>query len=51
MERPGPEQTEAMGALLDGRAVLVVMPTGSGKSAIYQVPTVVLGGLPSWCRR
>ncbi|WP_128377324.1 RecQ family ATP-dependent DNA helicase [Streptomyces cavernae] len=39
-----PEQTEAMGALLEGRDVLVVMPTGSGKSAIYQVPTVMLGG-------
>ncbi|MEV8596259.1 RecQ family ATP-dependent DNA helicase [Streptomyces sp. NPDC052012] len=38
------EQTEAMEALLDGRDVLVVMPTGSGKSAIYQVPTVMLGG-------
>ncbi|PIM68015.1 recombinase RecQ [Streptomyces sp. JV178] len=38
------EQTEAMEALLDGRDVLVVMPTGSGKSAIYQVPTVLLGG-------
>jgi ATP-dependent DNA helicase RecQ len=40
----GPEQTEAMEALLEGRDVLVVMPTGSGKSAIYQVPTVILGG-------
>ncbi|WP_329416617.1 RecQ family ATP-dependent DNA helicase [Streptomyces sp. NBC_00704] len=40
----GPEQIEAMGTLLEGRDVLVVMPTGSGKSAIYQVPTVVLGG-------
>ncbi len=38
------EQTEAMEALLEGRDVLVVMPTGSGKSAIYQVPTVLLGG-------
>jgi ATP-dependent DNA helicase RecQ len=38
------EQTEAMDALLEGRDVLVVMPTGSGKSAIYQVPTVMLGG-------
>ncbi|MGW0915408.1 RecQ family ATP-dependent DNA helicase [Streptomyces sp. NPDC002784] len=38
------EQTEAMQALLDGRDVLVVMPTGSGKSAIYQVPTLLLGG-------
>lgn len=38
------EQTEAMEALLEGCDVLVVMPTGSGKSAIYQVPTVMLGG-------
>ncbi|MER5717845.1 RecQ family ATP-dependent DNA helicase [Streptomyces sp. NPDC002132] len=38
------EQTEAMEALLGGRDVLVVMPTGSGKSAIYQVPTVLLDG-------
>ncbi|MFF3736588.1 RecQ family ATP-dependent DNA helicase [Streptomyces sp. NPDC002566] len=38
------EQTEAMEALFGGRDVLVVMPTGSGKSAIYQVPTVLLGG-------
>ncbi|GGW60211.1 ATP-dependent DNA helicase RecQ [Streptomyces lucensis JCM 4490] len=43
-EHLAPEQTEAMGALLEGRDVLVVMPTGSGKSAIYQVPTVLLGG-------
>ncbi|WP_327686547.1 RecQ family ATP-dependent DNA helicase [Streptomyces sp. NBC_00467] len=40
----GTEQTEAMEALLEGRDVLVVMPTGYGKSAIYQVPTVMLGG-------
>ncbi|MGQ5228297.1 RecQ family ATP-dependent DNA helicase [Streptomyces sp. yara] len=40
----GAEQAEAMQELLDGRDVLVVMPTGSGKSAIYQVPTVLLGG-------
>ncbi|MFC7902075.1 RecQ family ATP-dependent DNA helicase [Streptomyces griseoincarnatus] len=40
----GAEQAEAMLELLDGRDVLVVMPTGSGKSAIYQVPTVLLGG-------
>ncbi|MFI9265220.1 RecQ family ATP-dependent DNA helicase [Streptomyces werraensis] len=40
----GAEQAEAMQGLLDGRDVLVVMPTGSGKSAIYQVPTVLLGG-------
>jgi ATP-dependent DNA helicase RecQ len=33
--RPG--QEEAIGALLKGRDCLVVMPTGSGKSAIYQI--------------
>lgn len=40
--RPG--QGEAMGHLLRGRDVLVVMPTGSGKSAVYQVPAQVLDG-------
>ncbi len=39
-----PEQLAAMEPLLDGRDVLAVMPTGSGKSAIYQVPTVLLDG-------
>ncbi|MGE2719258.1 RecQ family ATP-dependent DNA helicase [Mycolicibacterium celeriflavum] len=37
-----PEQLEAMTAILGGRDVLAVMPTGSGKSAIYQVPAVLL---------
>lgn len=40
-----PEQLEAMQAVLDGRDVLAVMPTGSGKSAIYQVPAVLTDGL------
>lgn len=39
-----PEQIDAMTAILAGRDVLAVMPTGSGKSAIYQVPGVLLGG-------
>jgi ATP-dependent DNA helicase RecQ len=39
-----PPQLEAMGAILAGRDVLAVMPTGSGKSAIYQVPSVLLDG-------
>jgi ATP-dependent DNA helicase RecQ len=38
------EQRAAMAAILDGRDVLAVMPTGSGKSAIYQVPGVLLDG-------
>ncbi|MFV0132359.1 RecQ family ATP-dependent DNA helicase [Streptomyces sp. HMX87] len=38
------EQLQAMHAVLDGRDTLVVMPTGSGKSAVYQVPGVLLSG-------
>ena len=41
--RPG--QEAAMEALLAGRNVLTVMPTGSGKSLCFQVPALVLGGL------
>jgi ATP-dependent DNA helicase RecQ len=40
-----PEQRDAMTAVLDGRDVLAVMPTGSGKSAIYQVPAVLMDGV------
>ncbi len=39
-----PEQLRAMEAVLAGRDTLVVMPTGSGKSAVYQVPGVLLSG-------
>ncbi|NYI89780.1 ATP-dependent DNA helicase RecQ [Amycolatopsis endophytica] len=38
------DQLTAMAALLDGHDVLAVMPTGSGKSAIYQVPALLLDG-------
>jgi len=41
--RPG--QWEPMRALLEGRDALVVMPTGSGKSLIYQLPALLLPGL------
>jgi ATP-dependent DNA helicase RecQ len=41
--RPG--QEEIVGAILDGEDVLAVMPTGSGKSLCYQLPTLVRPGL------
>ncbi|WP_213454964.1 RecQ family ATP-dependent DNA helicase [Rhizomonospora bruguierae] len=40
--RPG--QLAAMRALLRRRDALVVLPTGAGKSAIYQVPATLLTG-------
>jgi ATP-dependent DNA helicase RecQ len=40
--RPG--QGEAVEALLEGHDVLAVMPTGSGKSAIYQIAGELLPG-------
>ncbi|WP_432936003.1 RecQ family ATP-dependent DNA helicase [Kribbella sp. CA-253562] len=39
-----PEQLKAMTAVVAGQDTLVVMPTGSGKSAIYQVPALLLDG-------
>ena len=41
--RPG--QAAVIEALLAGRHVLAVMPTGAGKSLCYQVPALVKGGL------
>jgi ATP-dependent DNA helicase RecQ len=37
-------QLAAMRAVLKGRDALVVLPTGAGKSAIYQVPATLLNG-------
>src|SRR5690242_13082902 len=38
-------QWESMRALLGGEDTLIVMPTGSGKSLIYQLPALMLSGL------
>jgi len=45
IKRLRPAQREAIDAVLAGRDTLVVMPTGSGKSAIYQVAALVRDGL------
>ncbi|HEX7022517.1 MAG TPA: ATP-dependent DNA helicase RecQ [Trueperaceae bacterium] len=39
-----PEQEDAVLAVLGGHDTLVVMPTGSGKSAIYQTAALLLDG-------
>ena len=39
-----PEQLQAMEQLMAGHDVLAVLPTGAGKSAIYQVPALLLDG-------
>ena len=41
--RPG--QAEAVEAILQGRDVLSVMPTGAGKSICYQVPALLMEGI------
>jgi ATP-dependent DNA helicase RecQ len=39
-----PAQVEAAAAVLDGRDVLLVLPTGAGKSLAYQLPAVLING-------
>jgi DNA topoisomerase-3 len=39
-----PNQEEVCRAAIDGRDVLLVMPTGAGKSLCYQLPGVARGG-------
>jgi len=41
--RPG--QEELIDALLSGRDVLGVMPTGAGKSMCYQIPALMMSGI------
>ncbi|MBQ5354729.1 MAG: DEAD/DEAH box helicase, partial [Clostridia bacterium] len=41
--RPG--QEEAVDALLAGRDVLAILPTGGGKSVCYQIPALLLPGV------
>ena len=38
-------QTEAIEALIEGRDAIVVLPTGAGKSAVYQLAGFLRGGL------
>eukprot|EP00298_Acanthocystis_sp_HF-20_P013947 c20573_g1_i1.p1 GENE.c20573_g1_i1~~c20573_g1_i1.p1 ORF type:complete len:829 (+),score=355.58 c20573_g1_i1:257-2488(+) len=40
-----PNQYEAVTALMEGRDVLVIMPTGGGKSMCYQLPALIMPGI------
>lgn len=40
-----PQQEAVINAVLDGRDVLAIMPTGGGKSICYQVPGLLLDGV------
>ena len=40
-----PNQRDLVAAVLEGRDVLGVMPTGAGKSIVYQIPALMLPGL------
>jgi ATP-dependent DNA helicase RecQ len=44
LEQLRPGQAEAVTTVLEGRDTLVVMPTGSGKSAVYQIAGNMLPG-------
>jgi ATP-dependent DNA helicase RecQ len=43
IQRLYPEQEQVISHVTEGRDVLVVLPTGFGKSACYQVPSMTLG--------
>jgi len=40
-----PAQEKIIDALLEGRDVMGVMPTGAGKSVCYQIPSMMLNGI------
>lgn len=40
-----PAQADVVGAILEGRDALVVMPTGGGKSLCYQLPALIQEGV------
>ena len=42
IERLHPEQEQVISEVLAGRDVLMILPTGFGKSACYQIPSMVL---------
>ena len=41
--RPGQERL--VNAVLDGRDVMGIMPTGAGKSVCFQIPSLIFDGL------
>ena len=40
-----PLQQEGVQALLDGRDLVMILPTGGGKSLVYQLPTMMRSGV------
>jgi len=40
-----PLQEEGVDAILDGRDLLMILPTGGGKSLVYQLPTIIKDGI------
>src|SRR4029453_3175954 len=38
-------QRDVIGSILEGKDAVVVMPTGSGKSLCYQLPSMILEGV------
>ncbi|MFH1487955.1 MAG: ATP-dependent DNA helicase RecQ [Pseudomonadota bacterium] len=40
-----PGQEEMIGSALDGKDILIIMPTGAGKSLCYQIPSFIRDGI------